>query len=200
MPKRVRFLVPFLLLLFLQLSMLSAQSFTNPVLPGGYPDPSVCKVGDVFYMANSSFEYFPGIPIHKSKDLVNWTLIGHGLDRETQCNAAINLVDVHSNGGIYAPSLRFHNGTFYIITTAIYRDAKTNKHSAKNFVITAKDPAGSWSDPVVVKGAPGIDPDLFFDEDGRVWYTGNHKPKDPEFKDQKEIWLQDKFKKEDLNL
>ena len=191
MPKRVRFLVPFLLLLFLQLSMLSAQSFTNPVLPGGYPDPSVCKVGDVFYMANSSFEYFPGIPIHKSKDLVNWTLIGHGLDRETQCNAAINLVDVHSNGGIYAPSLRFHNGTFYIITTAIYRDAKTNKNSAKNFVITAKDPAGPWSDPVVVKGAPGIDPDLFFDEDGRVWYTGNHKPKDPEFKDQKEIWLQE---------
>ncbi|MEC8248568.1 MAG: family 43 glycosylhydrolase, partial [Bacteroidota bacterium] len=163
----------------LQISLLSAQSFTNPILPGGYPDPSVCRVGDFFYMANSSFEYFPAIPIHKSKDLVNWTLIGHGLNRESQCNSAINLVDVQSNGGIYAPNLRFHEGTFYIISTAIYRDAKTKKSEGKNFIITASDAAGPWSDPVVVKGAPGIDPDLFFDEDGRVWYVGNHKPKDP---------------------
>lgn len=191
MPKRALFLVVFILPLCLQITLLSAQSFTNPILPGGYPDPSVCKVGDFFYMANSSFEYFPGIPIHKSKDLVNWTLIGHGLDRESQCNATINLVDVQSNGGIYAPNLRFHKGTFYIITTAIYRDAKTKKSGGKNFIITASDAAGPWSDPVVVRGAPGIDPDLFFDEDGRVWYVGNHKPKDPEFTDQKEIWLQE---------
>ena len=142
-------------------------------------------------MANSSFEYFPGIPIHKSKDLVNWTLIGHGLQREAQCTGAVNLVDVQSNGGIYAPTLRYHDGTFYVITTAIYFDAKTKKHSGNNFIITATNPAGPWSDPVVVQGAPGIDPDLFFDEDGRLWYTGQQKPKDPEFIDQKEIWMQE---------
>ena len=77
------------LALLLHIGTLYAQTFTNPVLPGGYPDPSICKVGDDFYMANSSFEYFPGIPIHKSKDLVNWTLIGHGLQREAQCTGAV---------------------------------------------------------------------------------------------------------------
>ena len=179
------------LALLLHIGTLYAQTFTNPVLPGGYPDPSICKVGDDFYMANSSFEYFPGIPIHKSKDLVNWTLIGHGLQREAQCTGAVNLVDVQSNGGIYAPTLRYHDGTFYVITTAIYFDAKTKKHSGNNFIITATNPAGPWSDPVVVQGAPGIDPDLFFDEDGRLWYTGQQKPKDPEFIDQKEIWMQE---------
>jgi xylan 1,4-beta-xylosidase len=179
------------LTLLLHIGTLYAQTFTNPVLPGGYPDPSICKVGDDFYMANSSFEYFPGIPIHKSKDLVNWTLIGHGLQREAQCNGAVNLVDVQPNGGIYAPTLRYHDGTFYVITTAIYFDAKTKKHVGNNFIITAANPAGPWSDPVVVQGAPGIDPDLFFDEDGRLWYTGQQKPKDPEFIDQKEIWMQE---------
>ena len=179
------------LTLLLHIGTLYAQTFTNPVLPGGYPDPSICKVGDDFYMANSSFEYFPGIPIHKSKDLVNWTLIGHGLQREAQCNGAVNLVDVQPNGGIYAPTLRYHDGTFYVITTAIYFDAKTKKHVGNNFIITATNPAGPWSDPVVVQGAPGIDPDLFFDEDGRLWYTGQQKPKDPEFIDQKEIWMQE---------
>ena len=190
MTKRVSFLIKLILLLFLLSGETNSQTFTNPILSGGYPDPSVCKAGGFFYMANSSFEYFPGIPIHKSKDLVNWTLIGHGLDRESQCNSAVNLMDVQSNGGIYAPSLRFHNGTFYIVSTAIYLDDKTKKSTGKNFIITASDPAGPWSDPVVVKGAPGIDPDLFFDEDGRVWYTGNHEPTDPEFIDQKEIWMQ----------
>ena len=149
--------------LLLHLGMLYAQTFTNPVLPGGYPDPSICKVGDEFYMANSSFEYFPGIPIHKSKDLLNWTLIGHGLHREAQCNGgAVNLLDVQPNGGIYAPTLRYHDGTFYIITTSIYFDEKTKKHIGNNFIITSNNPSGPWSDPVVVQGAPGIDPDLFF--------------------------------------
>jgi alpha-N-arabinofuranosidase len=183
------FLIKFVVLL--HVGMLYAQTFTNPVLPGGYPDPSICKVGDVFYMANSSFEYFPGIPIHSSKDLVNWTLIGHGLQRETQCNGVVNLIDVQPNGGIYAPTLRYHEGTFYIITTAIYFDEETKKHSGNNIIITATNPAGPWSDPVVVQGAPGIDPDLYFDEEGRLWYTGQHKPNNPEFIDQKEIWMQE---------
>jgi xylan 1,4-beta-xylosidase len=94
--------------------------FTNPIIPGGYPDPSICRVGKDFYIANSSFEYFPGLPIHHSKDLVNWELIGHGLHRGEQASGLVNLVDVQSDGGIHAPSLRCHNGKFYLITTNVY--------------------------------------------------------------------------------
>ena len=82
--------------------------FINPIIPGGYPDPSICRVGEEYYIVNSSFEYFPGLPIHKSKDLVNWELTGYGLQRKEQCNGAVNLVDVQSDGGIHAPSLRYH--------------------------------------------------------------------------------------------
>ena len=95
-------------------------SYTNPVISGSYPDPSICRVGDDYYIVNSSFEYFPGLPIHHSKDLVNWELIGYGLNRESQCNKKMNLVDVQSDGGIHAPSIRYHNGNFYIITTNAY--------------------------------------------------------------------------------
>ena len=93
------------------------NSFINPIIPGGYPDPSICKVDDVFYIVNSSFEYYPGLPIHKSTDLINWELIGYGLHREERCSGEINLVDVQSNGGIHAPTIRYNKGTFYIITT-----------------------------------------------------------------------------------
>ena len=96
---------------------LAGDNFTNPIISGGYPDPSICRVGEDFYIANSSFEYFPGLPIHHSKDLVNWELIGHGLHRREQVSGSVNLVDVQSDGGIHAPSLRCHNGKFYLITT-----------------------------------------------------------------------------------
>ena len=76
--------------------------FINPIISGGHADPSICRVGDDFYIVNSSFEYFPGLPIHHSKDLVNWELIGYGLHREDQCNGEMNLVDVQTNGGIHA--------------------------------------------------------------------------------------------------
>ncbi|GAM55130.1 beta-xylosidase [Vibrio ishigakensis] len=92
----------------------------NPILPGAYPDPSVVRVGDDFYLVNSSFEFFPGLPIHHSKDLANWTLIGYGLDRQEQLDDSINLMDVESDGGIHAPSIRYHQGKFYIITTNVY--------------------------------------------------------------------------------
>jgi hypothetical protein len=93
------------------------NSFINPIIPGGYPDPSICKVDDVFYMVNSSFEYFPGLPIHKSTDLINWELIGYGLHKEEQCTNEVNLVDVPSNGGIHAPTIRFTSSppTFIIM-------------------------------------------------------------------------------------
>ena len=170
----------------------NAQSgmFTNPVLRGGYPDPSICRVGDDFYIVNSSFEYFPGLPLHHSKDLVNWELVGYGLHREEQVTGAVNLVDVQSNGGIHAPTLRCRDGQFYIITTNVYLpqgDHATTQFV--NFVITAKNIEGPWSEPHVIEGAPGIDPDLFFDDDGRVWYVGTHTPDNPNFPGEGEIWL-----------
>ena len=167
------------------------QSFSNPILPGGYPDPSICRVGDNFIMVNSSFEYFPALPIHKSKDLVNWELVGHGLNRLEQVSGQINLIDVQSNGGIHAPTIRFHNGKYHIITTTVYYDEKKQQATATNFIITSSNPEGPWSNPIVIKGAPGIDPDIFFDDNGRVWYTGNHQPSDPTFDGETEIWMQE---------
>ena len=167
------------------------NSFINPIIPGGFPDPSICKVNDTFYIVNSSFEIYPGLPIHKSKDLVNWELIGYGLQREEQCNNEVNLLDVQSDGGIHAPTIRFNNGTFYIITTNVYYDANTKKTDFVNFIITSKNPEGPWSDPHVLEGAPGIDPDIFFDDDGSVWYVGTHSPEKPNFPGEGEIWLQE---------
>ena len=172
-------------------SGLAEDSFTNPIISGGYPDPSICRVGEDFYIANSSFEYFPGLPIHHSKDLVNWELIGHGLHRREQASGSVNLVDVQSDGGIHAPSLRCHDGTFYLITTNVYSPTEPGKDTQMvNFVLTANDPAGPWSMPHVIDGAPGIDPDLFFDDDGSVWYVGNHAPQDASYSGEGEIWLQ----------
>ena len=165
--------------------------YINPILPGSYPDPSICKVGEEFFIVNSSFEYFPGLPIHKSKDLINWELIGYGLHRKNQCNQKVNLVDVQSNGGIHAPTIRYHNGLFYIITTNVYYNEIEKITDFVNFIITSENPAGPWSDPYVIKDAPGIDPDIFFDDDGRIWYVGTHSPKKPNFPGEGEIWLQE---------
>ncbi len=168
-----------------------STSYTNPILAGGFPDPSICRAGDTYYLVNSSFEYFPGLPIHASKDLVNWELIGYGLHRPEQANGVVNLVDVQSDGGIHAPTIRFHEGVFYIITTNVYYNEVSQTTDFVNFIITADNPAGPWSDPIVLEGAPGIDPDIFFDDDGKVWYTGTHAPENPNFPGEGEIWLQE---------
>ncbi|MCG7530427.1 glycoside hydrolase family 43 protein [Psychrobium sp. MM17-31] len=169
----------------------AVSHFTNPILPGGYPDPSICRDGEDFYIVNSTFEYFPALPIHHSKDLVNWQLIGHGLHRPEQASGAVNLVDVQSDGGIHAPTIRCHQGKFYIITTNVYQAPNSQQTDFVNFIITADNPAGPWSQPVVIKDAPGIDPDIFFDEDGRVWYLGTHSPEKPNFPGEGEIYLQE---------
>lgn len=134
--------------------------FKNPILPGFHPDPSVCRVGDTFYLVNSTFAYFPGVPIYKSRDLVHWKQIGNVLSRKE--NLPLGTC-AHSNG-IYAPTLRFHDGTFYLITT--------NIENGGNFIVTAADPAGPWSDPHWLPEAEGIDPSLFFDDDGKCYYCG----------------------------
>ncbi len=183
------------LLMLLALPSVSAAeeaTFRNPIVKGSSPDPSICRVGNDYYIVNSTFEYFPGLPIHHSTDLVNWKLIGHGLHRESQATGAVNLVDVQSNGGIHAPTLRCHDGRFYIITTNVYLPPEDGAETEfVNFVITADDIEGPWSEPYVIDGAPGIDPDLFFDDDGRVWYVGTHSPENPSFEGEGEIWLQE---------
>lgn len=166
------------------------NSFINPIIPGGHPDPSICRVGDEYFIVNSSFEYFPGLPIHKSKDLVNWELAGYGLQRQDQCNGVVNLVDVQSDGGIHAPTIRYHDGTFYIITTNVYSNKQNQQTDFVNFIITSKNIVGPWSEPHVLQGAPGIDPDIFFDDSGDVWYAGTHSPEKPNFPGEGEIWLQ----------
>ena len=149
-------------------------------------------MGEDFYIANSSFEYFPGLPIHHSKDLVNWELIGHGLHRRDQIDGAVNLVDVQSDGGIHAPSLRCKDGRYYLITTNVYSPKASGAPTQMvNFVITADSPQGPWSQPHVINGAPGIDPDLFFDDDGSVWYLGNHAPSDAVYPGEGEICCSD---------
>lgn len=136
--------------------------YRNPVIPGFYPDPSVCRVGEDYYLVTSSFEYFPGVPLFHSRDLVNWRQVGHCLTRTSQ----LDLAKIGSSGGIYAPTLRYHNGTFYMITT--------NVNKGKHLIVTAKDVTGEWSDPVWV-AQEGIDPSLFFDDDGKVYFEWTMK-------------------------
>ena len=138
------------------------MAFKNPIIPGFYPDPSVCRVDADFYLVNSSFEYFPGVPIWHSRDLVNWRQIGHVLTRRSQ----LELAGVKCSDGIYAPTIRYHAGVFYMITTLV------SSGSYKNFYVTATNPAGPWSDPVWYDQS-GIDPSLFFDDDGKVYFQSN---------------------------
>jgi beta-xylosidase len=132
----------------------------NPVLPGFHPDPSVCMAGEDYYLVCSSFEYFPGVPVFHSRDLVHWTQIGNVLDRPSQLRLP---PDAPASGGIYAPTLRHHEGRFWLIVTNVSGDG--------NLLFTATDPAGPWSDPVRLPGVRGIDPDLAWDDDGNCWCT-----------------------------
>ena len=134
------------------------EGYQNPVIPGFHPDPSVCRVGDDYYLVNSTFEYFPGVPLFHSKDLIHWQQLGNVLTRPSQ----LNLQKAGSSGGIYAPTIRYHEGTFYMITTNV-----TDKG---NFLVHTKDPAGEWEKPVLVKAGKGmIDPAPLWDEDGHVY-------------------------------
>jgi xylan 1,4-beta-xylosidase len=138
--------------------MTALRPYRNPVLPGFYPDPSVCRVGADYYLVTSSFEYFPGVPIFHSRDLVHWRQLGHCLNRASQ----LPLATAPSSTGIYAPTLRHHDGVFYMTTT--------NVSGGGNFIVTATDPGGPWSEPIPV-AQPGIDPSLFFDRDGSALYS-----------------------------
>ncbi|MEI2396144.1 glycoside hydrolase family 43 protein [Paenibacillus phytohabitans] len=141
--------------------MTLVQQYKNPVISGFHPDPSICRVGSDYYLVTSSFQYFPGVPIFHSRDLVQWELIGYCLTRKSQ----LNLDGCKSSMGIYAPTLRYQHGRFYMITT--------NMNTYQNFYVWSENPAGPWSEPIMLDW-PGIDPSLFFDEDGRVYISGTN--------------------------
>lgn len=152
----------------------------NPILSGFYPDPSICAVGEDFYLVNSSFAYFPGLPVFHSRDLAHWEQIGNCMERVSQ----LPLEGAKHSGGLFAPTIRYHEGTFYVICT--------NVTHGGNFIVTAQNPAGPWSEPSYLEGADGIDPSLFFDEDGRCYYIGTHpNPAGCQYDGDWYIWVQE---------
>lgn len=136
------------------------MKYTNPIIAGFHPDPSICRVGEDYYLVTSSFEYFPGVPIFHSRDLINWDQIGYCLTRKSQ----LDLTNAKSSRGIFAPTIRYNEGRFYMITT--------NVSGGGNFFVWTDNPEGEWSEPIWIDHK-GIDPSLFFDDDGKVYYTGN---------------------------
>ncbi len=136
------------------------MSSQRPVIPGFHPDPSICVVAGTCYLVTSSFEYAPGVPIFSSTDLRSWTQIGHVLDRPSQ----LDVSRAGPSGGIFAPTLRHHDGRFWMITTNWSDDGG-------QLFVHAEDPAGPWSEPVRVPSAVGIDPDLAWDDDGTCLMT-----------------------------
>ena len=136
----------------------------NPILPGWYSDPSICTNGEGdYFLVTSTFSYFPGVPIFHSRDLVNWKQVGHVLDRPSQLTG---LDRQHTSGGIYAPDIKYNpaNRTYYMITTNV---------GTGNFLVKTQDPFGAWSDPILLPQVQGIDPSLFFDDDGKAYIVNN---------------------------
>jgi xylan 1,4-beta-xylosidase len=158
---------------------LAPGQFRNPILAGFYPDPSICRAGDDYYLVTSSFAYFPGIPLFHSRDLVNWTQFGHVIDRPAQLNYGRAGV----TRGLFAPTISYHKGMFYVLCTMV--------DGGGNFLVTAPNPAGPWSDPVWL-AFDGIDPSLCFDDDGRAWLVNNGNPPDnrPLYPGHRAIWIQ----------
>ncbi len=158
---------------------------TNPILPGFNPDPSICRAGPDYYIATSTFEWYPGVQIHHSTDLVNWRLVCRPLDRESQLDMRGN----PDSCGVWAPCLSYADGLFWLVYTDVKR-LDGNFKDAHNYIVTAPSITGPWSDPVYVNSS-GFDPSLFHDDDGRKWFLNmvwNHRtdsvggsPKHPAF-------------------
>jgi alpha-N-arabinofuranosidase len=159
---------------------LAPGEYRNPILKGFYPDPSITRVGDDFYLVTSTFAYFPGIPVFRSRDLVHWTQIGNAIDRPDQ----LDFGKLGLSRGVFAPDISEHDGIFYILNTCV--------DCGGNFLITATDAAGPWSDPIWLPDLQwGIDPSLFWDEDGSAWIVNNGPPEGtPLYEGHRALWIQ----------
>lgn len=157
------------------------DTYLNPVLGGFYPDPSNTRAGDDYFLVTSTFAYFPGLPVFRSSDLVNWEQIGNAVDRPDQ----VDFGELGLSRGLFAPAIEFHDGVFYIFNTCV--------DCGGNFVITARDPAGPWSDPTwLPELVGGIDPALFVDDDGRAYVVNNGPPdRTPEYDGHRAVWVQE---------
>lgn len=143
------------------------MKYKNPILRGCYPDPSICRAGEYFYLVNSTFEFIPGVPVFRSKNLVQWEQVGHCITRNDQLHIMPHTEwGRQSASGIYAPTIRYKDGRFYMITTNMFQ-----KKDQGNFYVWTDDITGEWSDPIFLDN-PGIDPSFFFDDDGRTYYIG----------------------------
>uniref|UniRef100_UPI003B3B9D0B glycoside hydrolase family 43 protein n=1 Tax=Sphingomonas sp. TaxID=28214 RepID=UPI003B3B9D0B len=152
--------------------------YRNPILSGYYPDPSVTRVGDDYYLINSSFAHFPGIPIFHSKDLTSWTQIGNAIARPSQ----LDFTGLGVSKGVFAPDISHHDGLFYIVNTCV--------DCGGNFVITARDPKGPWSDPVWLP-FEGIDPSIYWEGD-KAYVVNNRAPNEPpRYDGHRAIWIQE---------
>ncbi len=157
---------------------LGPGEFRNPILSGYYPDPSVTRVGDDYYLVNSSFAHFPGIPVFTSKDLVHWTQIANAIDRPEQ----LDFTGRRTSQGVFAPDISWHDGLFYIANTCV--------ECGGNFVITAKDPAGPWSNPIWLP-FEGIDPSIYWEGD-KAYIVNNRAPDEPpRYDGHRAIWIQE---------
>lgn len=148
-----------------------------PLLSGFNPDPTICRVGKDYYIVTSSFELSPGLPVYHSTDLTNWTVVAHAWTEKRPCRTV--------DDGLWAPTLRHRDGTFYITVT--WHGGKGNP---ENYLLSAKDPKGPWSKPVFVESSGGIDPSLFFDDDGTAWYMANRPARPQKWKAHCEVWMQ----------
>jgi len=159
------------------------ENYLNPILSGTYPDPSICRKGNDYYLVNSSFCFFPGIPIWHSTDLVNWKQLGYVLDRPSQLMMKTGL---DYGAGIYAPDIKYnpHNDTFYLIVTGV--------GFTGNFIVKTQDPAKGWSDPIDVPEVRGIDPSFLFDTDGKTYILNNDAPEgEAEYDGHRAIWIRE---------
>lgn len=156
----------------------SSRTIINPILKGFNPDPSIIRVGDDYYIATSTFEWFPGVQIHHSRDLINWRLLTRPLTRVSQ----LDMRGVPNSGGIWAPCLTWHNDIFYLLYTNVLETNGVTRDTP-NYMVTATDIMGPWSDPVYLNSS-GFDPSLFHDDDGKKWVTNmvwDHRPNKSHF-------------------
>jgi alpha-N-arabinofuranosidase len=160
-----------------------SRQYLNPIISGCAPDPSICRKGEDYYLANSSFSYYPGIPIWHSRDLVNWEPLGFALSRPEQLLIPDGL---RLSAGIYAPDIKYNpaNDTFYLIVTGV--------GCGGNFFVKTQDPAAGWSDPIPVPEVGGIDPSFLFDTDGKAYIVNNDGPAgEAEYDGHRAIWIRE---------